>query len=34
MDKWGGCYFENYQTKPFQDEEFTKINKYIEPRDA
>jgi len=34
MDKWWGCYFENYQTKPFEDEEFKKLNKYIQPRDA
>ncbi len=34
MDKWGGCYFENYQSKPFENEEFKKKNKYIEARDA
>lgn len=34
MDKWWGCYFENYRTKPFEDENYKKINKYIEPRDA
>lgn len=34
MDRWWGCYFENYQTKSFQDKEFKKLNKYIEPRDA
>jgi len=34
MDKWWGCYFENYQTKPFENEEFKKLNPYIEPRDA
>jgi len=34
MDSWGGCYFENYQTKPFENEEFKKLNPTIEPRDA
>jgi len=34
MDKWWGCYFENYRTKPFEDENYKKINKYIQPRDA
>ncbi len=34
MDKWWGCYFENYQTEPFENEEFKKLNPYIEPRDA
>ena len=34
MDKWGGVYFENYQSKPFEDPNWKKINKYIEPRDA
>ena len=34
MDKWWGCYFENYQTTPFESEEYKKINPFIEPRDA
>lgn len=34
MDKWWGCYFENYQTKPFEDDNYKKLNKYIEPRDS
>lgn len=34
MDKWWGCYFENYQSKPFMDEKWRKLNRYIEPRDA
>ena len=34
MDKWWGCYFENYQTKPFEDPKWKQINPYIEPRDA
>ena len=34
MDKWGWCYFENYQTNPFEKKEFKKLNPYIEPRDA
>lgn len=33
MDKWWGCYFENYTTKAFTDEKWTKINQFIEPRD-
>ena len=34
MDKWGGCYFENYQSEPFKDEKWQKVNKFIEPRDS
>jgi len=34
MDKWWGCYFENYQTKPFTNSKFKWLNPYIEPRDA
>lgn len=34
MDNWGGCYFENYRSKPFEDSKWREINKYIEPRDA
>ncbi len=34
MDKWWWAYFENYQSKPFEDPQWKKINKYIEPRDA
>ncbi|MEF2175780.1 MAG: anaerobic ribonucleoside-triphosphate reductase [Candidatus Absconditabacteria bacterium] len=33
MDSWGGCYFENYRTKPFLEEKWRSLNKYIEPRD-
>lgn len=33
MDKWWGCYFENYRTTPFADENFTNLNKFIAPRD-
>ena len=33
MDKWGGCYFENYRTKPFdEDSKYKQLNKYIQPR--
>lgn len=33
MDTWGGCYFENYRTKPFdEDSKFKKLNKYIQSR--
>ncbi len=34
MDKWWWCYFENYQTKPFEDPNWKKINPYIQPKDA
>lgn len=34
MDKWGGCYFENFTDKFAKDNKWNKINKYIEPRDA
>jgi len=33
MDKWGGCYFENYRTKPFEeDTKYKQLNEYIQPR--
>jgi ribonucleoside-triphosphate reductase len=33
MDGWGGCYFENYRTTPFdEDSKFKKLNKYIQSR--
>lgn len=34
MDNWWGCYFENYQTSPFEDKKFKDLNKFIEPRDS
>lgn len=34
MDKWWGCYFENYQSEPFENENYRKLNKFVEPRDA
>ena len=33
MYSWGGCYFENFQTKPFEDEYYKKLNPKIQPRD-
>ncbi len=33
MDKWWGCYFENYTTTWANDDNWRKINKFIEPRD-
>lgn len=31
--KWGGVYFENFTTKPFEDEYYRNINPMIKPRD-
>lgn len=33
MYQWGGCYFENFRTKPFESECYKKLNPYIKPRD-
>lgn len=33
MYRWGGVYFENFRTKPFNDEYYKGLNPYIKPRD-
>ena len=33
MYYWGGVYFENFRTEPFNDEYYRKLNPYIKPRD-
>jgi len=33
MYRWGGVYFENFQTKPFENETYRHRNPYIKPRD-
>lgn len=33
MYKWGGCYFENFRKKPFENEYYKKLNPYIKPKD-
>lgn len=33
MYSWGGVYFENFRTKPFENEYYTSINPNIKPRD-
>lgn len=33
MYNWGGVYFENFKTSPFNDEYYTKLNPNIKPRD-
>lgn len=33
MYRWGGVYFENFRTKPFQDEYYKQLNPYLKPRD-
>lgn len=33
MYYWGGCYFENFRTKPFEDEHYKLLNPYLQARD-
>lgn len=33
MYHWGGVYYENFKTKPFEDEYYTKLNPTLKPRD-
>lgn len=33
MYNWGGVYFENFKTKPFENEYYKKLNPYIKPKD-
>lgn len=33
MYQWGGVYFENFRTAPFQDARYRKLNPYLKPRD-
>ena len=33
MYRWGGVYFENFQTEPFENERYRRLNPYIKPRD-
>lgn len=33
MYKWGGCYFENFRKKPFEDEHYKALNPYIKAKD-
>lgn len=33
MDRWGGVYFENFRTEPFENEHYRHLNPYIKPRD-
>ncbi|GBF73545.1 ribonucleoside-triphosphate reductase [Paenibacillus sp. 598K] len=33
MYSWGGVYFENFRTAPFEDERYTSLNPYLKPRD-
>lgn len=33
MYRWGGVYFENFRSKPFEDETYRRLNPYIKPRD-
>lgn len=33
MYRWGGVYFENFRTKPFENETYRRLNPYIKPRD-
>lgn len=33
MYHWGGVYFENFQSKPFENEAYRQLNPYIKPRD-
>lgn len=33
MYQWGGVYFENFRTSPFQNEYYTKLNPYIKAKD-
>jgi len=33
MYKWGGVYFENFRTKPFETSDFSSLNPMIKPRD-
>ncbi|PZD96053.1 ribonucleoside-triphosphate reductase [Paenibacillus sambharensis] len=33
MYHWGGVYFENFRTTPFQNEHYRSLNPYIKPRD-
>jgi len=33
MYSWGGVYFENFKTKPFQDEYYKSLNPMIKPKD-
>jgi ribonucleoside-triphosphate reductase len=33
MYRWGGVYFENFRTKPFEDEYYKKINPFIQAKD-
>jgi len=33
MYQWGGVYFENFRTRPFTDQYYTKLNPFIKPKD-
>jgi len=33
MYNWGGCYFENFRTKPFEDQHYKELNPYLQARD-
>ena len=33
MYNWGGCYFENFRTKPFEDAYYKALNPYLQARD-
>lgn len=33
MYRWGGVYFENFRTAPFQIERYRELNPYLKPRD-
>ncbi len=33
MYRWGGVYFENFRTAPFQDERYRRLNPFMKPRD-
>ncbi|WP_341278069.1 anaerobic ribonucleoside-triphosphate reductase [Paenibacillus sp. FSL H8-0537] len=33
MYQWGGVYFENFRSKPFESEHYRRLNPYIKPRD-
>ncbi|TVX95954.1 anaerobic ribonucleoside-triphosphate reductase [Cohnella terricola] len=33
MYRWGGVYFENFRSAPFEDEYYRKLNPYLKPRD-
>ncbi len=34
MDKWGGCYFENFRKEPFRLKKFKEKNPFIQERDV